>query len=143
MYPAHYRPPISPTYLPRPLASDCVKAGFPSPAQDYEETTLDINDYLIRNGPATYFVEVEGDSMDGAGIHHGDILVVDRSVSPVDGHIVIAFVDGERLVKRLRVFGEQGALEAANPKYPTIQLSAATQVEIWGVVTGRFAKVPV
>lgn len=140
---ATIRPSQSPTYLPRPLAPDCVKAGFPSPAQDYEEETLDINEYLIRNGPATYFVQVEGDSMDGAGIHHGDILVVDRSITPQDGHIVIAFVEGERLVKRLRLFGQFGALEAANPKYPTIQLSAATQVEIWGVVTGKFAKVPV
>lgn len=140
---AHYRASSSPTYLPRPLASDCVKAGFPSPAQDYQEESLDINEYLIRNGPATYFVEVEGDSMDGAQIHHGDILVVDRSITPVDGHIVVAFVDGERLVKRLRVFGEFGALEAGNPGYPTIQLSEATHVEIWGVVRGKFAKVPV
>lgn len=139
----HFRASPTPTYLPRPLAADCVRAGFPSPAQDYEEETLDINEYLIRNGPATYFVQVEGDSMDGAGIHHGDILVVDRSITAQDGHIVVAFVDGERLVKQLRLFGLYGALEAANPKYPTIHLSAASQVEIWGVVTGKFAKVPV
>lgn len=139
----YFRAPPVPTHLPRPLAPDRVRAGFPSPAQDYEEETLDINDYLIRNAPATYFVQVEGDSMDGAGIHHGDILVVDRSITAEDGQIVVAFVDGERLVKRLRLYGQHGALEAANPKYPTIQLSAASQVEIWGVVTGRFAKVPI
>lgn len=140
---AYFSPPASPTFIPRPVAPDCVKAGFPSPAQDYEEESLDINEYLIRNVPATYFVQVEGDSMNGAGILHGDILVVDRSINPVDGHIVVAFVDGERLVKRLRLYGQEGALEAANPMYPTIYLSVASQIEIWGVVTGRFAKVPV
>lgn len=142
MHPGHHRAPPIPTYIPRPLAPDRVKAGFPSPAQDYEEETLDINEFLIRNGPATYFVQVEGDSMNGAGILHGDILVVDRSVSPKDGHIVVAFVDGERLVKRLRISTSGGALEAANPNYPPIELTSASQVEIWGVVTGRFAKVP-
>ena len=130
-----------PTFIPRPLAPDCVRAGFPSPAQDYEEETLDINQYLVRNIPATFFVQVEGDSMDGAGIHHGDILVVDRSIQPVNGHVVVAFIGGERLVKTLRIRRGSGHLVAENPAYPPIPITE--DCTLWGVVTGRFAKVPV
>ena len=138
-----FRADLTPTFIPRPLAPDCVKAGFPSPAQDYEEETLDINDYLVKNAPATFFVQVEGDSMDGAGIHHGDILVVDRSIRPVSGNVVVAFVGGERLVKTLLIHGDSGELVAENPKYQPIPLNENSQVTLWGVVTGRFAKVPV
>lgn len=133
---------ISSPFVPRPLAPDCVRAGFPSPAQDYEEETLDINRYLIRNAASTYFVQVEGDSMDGAGIHHGDILVVDRSIKFRNGHIVIAFVGGERLVKRLSFEGTHGFLMAENPAYPPIRVDEEHPATIWGVVTGRFAKIP-
>lgn len=79
--------------------------------------------------------------MDGAGIHHGDILVVDRSIQPVSGHVVVAFVGGERLVKTLRISGGLGQLVAENPNYPPISITE--DCVIWGVVTGRFAKVPV
>lgn len=83
-----------------PLDAVKVSAGFPSPAADYEDKRLDINEYLIRNPVSTFFFAVEGDSMEGAEIFDGDILVVDKSIRPRHGHIVIAFVDGERLVKR-------------------------------------------
>ena len=132
----------APTFTPRPIAADNVRAGFPSPAQDYEEETLDINQYLIRNAAATFFVTVEGDSMINAGIHNGDILVVDRSIQFQHGHIVVAFVGGERLVKRLQYAGNVGCLVAENPAYPPILVSEENPATIWGVVTGRFAKVP-
>lgn len=132
----------APTHLPRPIAPDTVRAGFPSPAQDYEEESLDINTYLIRNAPATFFVKVEGDSMQGAGIHPGDILVVDRSIQMQHGHIVIAFVGGERLVKRIQFEGNRGFLVAEHPDYPPILVDEEHPATIWGVVTGRFAKIP-
>lgn len=132
----------APPLISRPIASDTVRAGFPSPAQDYEEETLDINQYLIRNAPATFFVAVEGDSMINAGIHNGDILVVDRSIQFQHGHIVVAFVGGERVVKRLQYAGNVGYLVAENPAFPPILVSEENPATIWGVVTGRFAKVP-
>lgn len=138
-----FRPAPVPTRLQRPLAPDGVKAGFPSPAQDYEEDALDINDYLVRNPTATFYVRVEGDSMDGAGIHHGDILVVDRSITARHGHIVVAFVGSERLVKRLSLSDGKGALVAANPRYPSIEINPEDPATLWGVVTGKFARLPV
>lgn len=138
-----FRHPPHPSRLSRPLAPDGVKAGFPSPAQDYEEEALDINDYLVRNPTATFYVRVEGDSMDGAGIHHGDILVVDRSLTARHGHIVVAFVGSERLVKRLSLRGGKGMLVAANPRYPAIEINPEDPATIWGVVTGKFARIGV
>ena len=99
LHSAHPAPP----YAPRPLDGGTLSAGFPSPATDHDERPLDINDYLVRNPVATFFFPVEGRSMEGAEIFAGDILVVDRSVMPRHGHIVVAFVNGERLVKRLSV----------------------------------------
>lgn len=136
-----WRADLSAPPCPRPLAADGVRAGFAAPVQDFSEQTLDINDYLVRNAPATFYVQVEGHSMDGAGIHHGDMLVVDRSIPPRDGHIVIAFVDGERLVKTLRLRGSRGWLVAAHPDYPPLPFREGQQAEIWGVVVGRFARI--
>lgn len=125
-----------------PLGTDKVSAGFPSPAADYEDNRLDINDYLVRNPVATFFFPVQGDSMQGAEIFDGDILVVDRSVEPAHGHIVVAFVSGERLVKRLHKRDGRVALVAENPKYPTIDVTEAMEVVVWGVVVGKFKRVP-
>ena len=133
----------APSPLLRPIAPDHVRAGFPSPAQDYEEETLDINQYLVRNAPATFFVTVEGDSMINAGIHAGDILVVDRSLQFQSGQIVVAFVGGERLVKRVQFSGDVGYLIAENPAYPPIKITEENPATIWGVVTGKFGKIPV
>lgn len=123
-----------------PLGAVKVSAGFPSPAADYEDKRLDINDYLIRNPVSTFFFSVEGDSMQGAEIFDGDILVVDKSIRPVHGHIVVAFVNGERLVKRLYRRGSRVALLADNPAYPSLEIHEGIDLEIWGVVVGKFKR---
>jgi len=117
-----------------------VSAGFPSPAADYEDKRLDINDYLVQNPVSTFFFPVEGDSMQGAEIFAGDILVVDKSVRPQHGHIVIAFVDGERLVKRLYKRAGRVALVAENPAYPRLDIQEGMDLEVWGVVVGKFKR---
>ena len=118
-----------------PLFTCCVSAGFPSPADDYLEGRLDLNQYLVSNAVATFFVRVAGDSMIGAGIHPGDLLVVDRSLQPTNGKIIIAVVDGELLVKRLRVTSGQVTLMAENPHYPPLILKDEMDLTVWGVVT--------
>lgn len=117
-----------------------VSAGFPSPAADYEDKRLDINEYLVRNPVSTFFFSVQGDSMEGAEIFDGDILVVDKSVRPKHGHIVIAFVDGQRLVKRLYRRAGRVALVAENPKYPTLDIGEEQELVVWGVVVGKFKR---
>jgi DNA polymerase V len=123
-----------------PLGAVKVSAGFPSPAADYEDKRLDINDYLVKNPVSTFFFPVEGDSMHGAEIFPGDILVVDKSVRPRHGHIVIAFVDGERLVKRFYKRAGRVALVAENPVYPTLEILDGMDLEVWGVVVGKFKR---
>ncbi|QJB58403.1 translesion error-prone DNA polymerase V autoproteolytic subunit [Pseudodesulfovibrio sp. zrk46] len=117
-----------------PLAWGSVAAGFPSPAEEYLEKPLDLNDYVAPRPEATYFVRVSGDSMIGAGIHHDDILVVDRSQSPRPGNVVIALVDGEFTVKRLTRTEDGLALSPENPEYSVIHLTPETEFEVWGVV---------
>ena len=112
-----------------------VPAGFPSPAADYEEDKLDLNKHLIKNPVATFFVRVTGDSMVGAGIHHGDLLVVDRSLEPKDKNVVIAVVEGELTVKRIRMGKKKIALEPENENYSVQQITEDTDFEVWGVVT--------
>ena len=123
-----------------PLDPVRVSAGFPSPAADYEDQRLDINDYLVRNPVSTFFFAVEGDSMEGAEIFAGDILVVDESIRPRHGHIVVAFVDGERLVKRLYNRAGRTALIAENAAYPTLEIRDGMELVVWGVVTGKFKR---
>ena len=123
-----------------PIASSVVMAGFPSPAEQYAENPLDLNEFMIRNAPATFYVRVAGDSMNGAGIFDGDVLVVDKSVPASYGDIVIAALDGEFTVKYLRKRGTSAMLEAANPKYAPIVFTAEMELRIWGVVTGLVRK---
>lgn len=123
-----------------PLDAVKVSAGFPSPAADYEDKRLDINEYLVRNPVATFFFAVEGDSMEGAEIFDGDILVVDKSILPRHGHIVVAFVDGQRLVKRLYRRAGRVALVAENPAYPTLHINEDQELVVWGVVVGKFKR---
>ena len=123
-----------------PLDTVKISAGFPSPAADYEDKRLDINDYLVRNPVSTFFFPVEGDSMQGAEIFDGDILVVDRSVRARHGHIVVAFVNGERLVKRLHRRAGRVDLVAENPSYPTLEIQEGMELEVWGVVVGKFKR---
>ena len=117
-----------------------VSAGFPSPAADYEDKRLDINKYLVRNPVSTFFFPVEGDSMEGAEIFDGDILVVDKSVTPVHGHVVVAFVNGERLVKRLHHRAGRMALVAENRRYPALEIQEGMELHVWGVVIGKFKR---
>ncbi|MFH1657916.1 MAG: translesion error-prone DNA polymerase V autoproteolytic subunit [Pseudomonadota bacterium] len=133
-------PAISPEKLFLPLDAVKVSAGFPSPAADYEDKRLDINDYLVRNPVSTFFFPVQGDSMEGAEIFDGDILVVDKSVGAQHGHIVVAFVNGERLVKRLYSRDGKVALIAENSKYPPLVIREGMDLIVWGVVIGKFKR---
>lgn len=123
------------TAVVRPLFSSGVSAGFPSPADDYIDRKLDLNELVIRNPAATFFVRVAGDSMTGAGINHDDILIVDRSLAPASGKIVIAVLGGELTVKRLVQKGAGWSLVAENPNYGPLELSEADELEVWGVAT--------
>jgi DNA polymerase V len=117
-----------------PIASSKISAGFPSPAAAYEEPDLDINDIVVTNPTSTFYVRVKGISMIDANIHEGDILVVDRSVEPGHGKIVIAVVNGEFTVKTL--YNQNGVIKLvpANPDYPEIILKDEQELNIWGVV---------
>ncbi len=126
-------PKSSPVNL--PLFNTLVPAGFPSPADDYIEKQLDLNAYLIRHPAATFFVRVTGDSMLKAGIHSGDILVVDRSLEPTVGKIVIAVVNGELTVKRLQKQRGRWLLTPGNDACQPIPVEDGAELEIWGVVT--------
>lgn len=112
-----------------------VAAGFPSPADDYLEGKLDLNQHLIKHPAATFFVRVAGDSMIDAGIHPGDILIVDRALEPADKKVVIAVVEGELTVKRIRMTRGRVFLAPENEHYPPIPIGAEMNFEIWGVVT--------
>ena len=112
-----------------------VAAGFPSPAEDYIEGKLDLNRHLIKHPAATFFVRVSGDSMIDAGIHPGDILIVDRSLEPADKKVVIAVIDGELTVKRIRIKKGRIYLMPENEKYKPIEIEKEMNFDIWGVVT--------
>lgn len=119
---------------PIPLFLERVSAGFPSPAQDFVEKALDLNELCIQHPAATFFVRVSGDSMTGAGIFPGDILVVDRSLTARHGDIVIAIVDGEFTVKELAL-KPKPRLIARNPAYQSIDIADDGSLETFGVVT--------
>jgi DNA polymerase V len=118
----------------RPLFLSSVKAGFPSPADDYLDKKLDLNEYLIKHPASTFFVKVKGDSMIGAGINSGDILIVDRSIEPKHHKIVVAILNGEFTVKRLHKKRDQIVLLAENAQYQPIEIKSGMDFEIWGVV---------
>ena len=133
-----YNPSLCPSALTRPLYSGKVIAGqsrFPSPAQDYELAELDLNQRLITNPPATFFMQVTGDSMTGAGIYPGSILVVDKSKTPKSNSIVVALVEGELMVKRLYKRGSVIKLLSENDAYSPIVFSEGQELIVWGVVT--------
>lgn len=118
-----------------PLYSSRVQAGFPSPADDYIEAYLDLNEHLIKHPSATFFVKAEGQSMIGAHIQPGDLLIVDRSITPSHGKIVIAAIQGELTVKRLYQQNGVVKLIPENPEFPEIDISEESELVIWGVVT--------
>lgn len=119
-----------------PLFASHPAAGFPAPADDLIERALDINDLVVKNPASTFFVRVAGDSMEGAGIFTNDVLVVDRSVTPKDGSIVVAAVYGELVVKRLRKQENTHVLHSENETYKPITVSDNDDCFIWGVVVG-------
>lgn len=127
------RQPIPIKFLP-PLYSSKIRAGFPSPADDYIEENLDLND-LIARPSATFFVRVSGNSMQGAGISDGDILIVDRSVSIQTGKIIIAVIDGFLTVKRLLKKNGKVYLCPENSEFSPIELKEENDIHVWGVVT--------
>ncbi len=112
-----------------------VSAGYPSPADDYLEGSLDLNQHLITHPTATFFVRVAGESMREAGIHSGDVLIVDRALTPSDGSVVIAVVNGELTVKRLSKRHGTLMLVPENQQYPPLPITETTAFEVWGVVT--------
>jgi DNA polymerase V len=121
------------TSLRLPLASSTVAAGFPSPADDYIDVGIDLNEVLIRHPSSTFFLRVSGDSMVEAGIQDGDLLVVDRSLDARPGQVVVAVLDGAFTLKRLARHQGRLRLEAANSAYPPLELHQCGDVQIWGV----------
>lgn len=118
-----------------PLFSQAVAAGFPSPATDYVEGNLDFNELLVNEAATTFVVRAEGESMLGAGIFPGDYLVVDRSLVARPGDIVIAALDGDFTVKRLKQQKDRFVLAPENPAYPVVAVDESSELSIWGVVT--------
>ena len=123
---------IDPAVCILPLSQHRIPAGFPSPADEYVEKGLDLNHYLVRNKVATYFFRVVGNSMIGADIYDGDMLVVDRSVKPKHGHIVVAVINNEYTVKRLYACDGVIELHAENPAYLPIRFKEHKELQVWG-----------
>lgn len=125
----------------RPLLERPVPAGFPSPAADYYEGRLSLDEHLIEHREATFFIRVAGHSMTGFGIHDGDLLVVDRSLDPADRSVVIAVIDGEFTVKQLCRLQEGVLLRSAAPGHGDILVSPDQELAVWGVVRWSIHKV--
>jgi len=123
-----------------PLYSNKISAGFPSPAEDYIENRLDLNEYLIKNPSSTFFAKVQGDSMVKVGINDGDILIVDRSLEPVTGKIIIGVLNGEFTVKRIIKKGKQFFLQPENDNFKPIEITNNPDFSIWGIVTHSIHK---
>ena len=126
---------IKKTQINTPVFLDKVSAGFPSPATDYMENKLDLNEYLITHPAATFIVKASGSSMVNANIYSGDLLVVDRSIMPKNNNIVIASIFGDLTVKKLKKKEKSFFLVSANEEYPCIEVKEEMECFIWGVVT--------
>ena len=124
-----------------PFVTHGVSAGFPSPAQDFMETTIDLNTELTKNPLSTFFIKVSGNSMIDAGINDKDVLIVDRSLEPGDGKITICLIDGEFTVKRLKLETDSLYLMPENKSYEPIKVTEENQLVIWGIVTYVIKKV--
>lgn len=117
------------------LTTESVSAGFPSPAESYMETPLDLNEYLVTDPPATFFIKAIGDSMIGAGIFSGDIVIVNRALNAKNGSIIVAHIEGEFTLKRLRISQKGMELIPENSQYKSILIREDSDFEVWGVVT--------
>ena len=118
-----------------------ISAGFPSPADDFKETRISLDEELITNKEATFFAKVNGQSMIGAGLDDNDLLVIDRSLEPENNKIAVCFLDGEFTVKRLKVKNGEVWLQPENPNYPIIKITEENDFVIWGIVTSVIKKV--
>ena len=118
-----------------------VPAGFPSPAEDHMDLDLDLSNYLIQHPSATFCVRVEGDSMIGAGIQSGDVILIDRSLTPTCGSIVLAVIDGEFTVKRVDIIDDKLFLIPENHRLKPMEVSEGSNFQVWGVVTFVIHKV--
>ncbi|MDR4507389.1 MAG: translesion error-prone DNA polymerase V autoproteolytic subunit [Candidatus Brocadiaceae bacterium] len=118
-----------------PLYEFPVSAGFPSPADDYIDKHIDLNEYIIKHPAATFFVRVKGNSMENSGITDGDLVVVDRALVPADNSIVVALLDNEFTLKRVKVRERELFLIPENPSYEPIRITEDMDFQVWGVVT--------
>ena len=117
------------------LAQEGISAGFPSPADDFKELRISIDQEVVRNEAATFYARVSGQSMQGAGLDDGDLLVIDRSLEPQHDKIAVCYIDGEFTVKRLKVAAEGIFLMPENPNYKPIKMNEENELIIWGIVT--------
>ncbi len=124
-----------------PYISSGIKAGFPSPAADFDESKISLDNVLVKNKEATFYAKASGNSMIGAGIDDGDILVIDRSIEPQNNKIAVCFIDGEFTVKRIKIENEDVYLMPENKNYKPIQISEENNLIIWGIVTYVIKKV--
>ena len=123
------------------LAEEGISAGFPSPADDFKENRISLDRELVKNKEATFYARVSGDSMVGAGLDDGDLLVIDRSLNPENGKIAVCLVDGEFTVKRIKKEKKKLYLMPENKKYKPIELKEENELIIWGVVEYVIKKV--
>ena len=123
------------TTLSLPLAEEGISAGFPSPADDFLDISIDLNKELIKNPSATFYGRVKGNSMKDAGLEDGDLLIIDKSLEPVNGKIAVCFIDGEFTVKRIRITKDTVWLVAENKDYSPIKLTKDNDFIIWCIVT--------
>ncbi len=122
------------TELSLPVVTNGISAGFPSPADDFLDTSIDLNKALIKNPNSTFYGKVKGDSMKDVGIHDGDLLVIDKSLEPQDGKIAICYIDGEFTVKKIKIEKDCCWLVPANEKYQPIKVTQENEFIIWGMV---------
>jgi len=128
-------PIITDTKLKLPLVDTGISAGFPSPADDFLDSSIDLNKALIKNKDATFYGRVKGDSMIGAGLNDGDLLIIDKSIEPKDGKIAVCFIDGDFTVKRIKMTKDVIWLIAENKNYKPIKVTKDNDFIIWGIVT--------
>ena len=117
------------------LINQGISAGFPSPADDFKEIRISLDKELIKNEEATFYARVSGDSMQGAGLENGDLLIIDRSIEPSNNKIAVCFVDGEFTVKRIQIESKKLYLIPENKKYSPIEINEENELIIWGIVT--------
>ena len=118
-----------------------IRAGFPSPAEDFAEPTLDLNRYVIKNPASTFYARISGNSMEGADIHDGDIVVIDKSLNPTNGTIAVCYIDGEFTLKRICIEKNRVWLVPANPEFPKIEVTEENHFIVWGIVTFVIKKI--